>query len=188
LGLIVLAITLLVSYDRFARRVGVISERVASWLRARVHQQPVTGWSDAASAFRLRVVGLLRGRWIRLTGFTLISQLSLFLVLLVSLRGGGGGVGVDAAQVSTVDVFAAFAFVRLLSALPITPGGVGVVELGLTGALVADGGTRAAVVAGVLVFRALTYLVPIVIGAGTYVVWRRKRSWWAESRPGTQAS
>jgi hypothetical protein len=55
------------------------------------------------------------------------------------------------------------------------------VELGLTGALVADGGGRSAVVAGVLVFRALTYLVPIVVGALTYVIWRRRRSWWVEN-------
>ena len=176
LGVIVIGIALLVSSDRLARRAGVLSERWATWLRARTHRGPVTGWSDAASAFRVRVVGLLRGRWARLTTFTVISQLSLFLVLLVSLR----GVGVSAARVSTVDVFAAYAFVRLFSALPITPGGVGVVELGLTGALVADGGGRDAVVAGVLVFRALTYLVPIVVGAVTYVVWRRRRSWWVE--------
>jgi hypothetical protein len=112
LGVIVIGIALLVGNDRLARRAGVLSERSATWLRARVHRSPVRGWSDAASAFRVRVVGLFRGRWVRLTTFTVITQLSLFLVLLVSLR----GVGVSAAQVSTVDVFAAYAFVRLLSA------------------------------------------------------------------------
>ena len=53
---------------------------------------------------------------------------------------------------------------RLLSAIPITPGNVGVVELGLTGALVAAGGGRAEVVAAVLVFRVLTYVLPIPLG------------------------
>jgi uncharacterized protein (TIRG00374 family) len=85
--------------------------------------------------------------------------------------------------VGWVEVLAVFAFVRLLSALPVTPGGVGVVELGLTAGLVAAGGNRAKVVAAVLVFRALTYLLPIPVGVLTYVVWRRKSSWRATAEP-----
>ncbi|HEY7875748.1 MAG TPA: YbhN family protein, partial [Actinomycetota bacterium] len=68
---------------------------------------------------------------------------------------------------------AAFAFVRLVSALPITPGGLGVVELGLTAALVTAGGDEAGVVAAVLVYRALTYLLPIPIGLFLYLTWRK---------------
>jgi putative heme transporter len=32
-------------------------------------------------------------------------------------------------------------------------------------------------VAGDLVFRTLTYLLPIPVGGVTYVIWRRKKSW-----------
>ena len=52
-----------------------------------------------------------------------------------------------------VEAFAAWALVRLLGSVPITPGGIGIIELGLTGALVAFGGANAQVVAAVLVFR-----------------------------------
>jgi uncharacterized protein (TIRG00374 family) len=90
---------------------------------------------------------------------------------------GGGHVGVSDDQVGWAEVLAAFAFVRLLSALPITPGGLGVVELGLVAALVAAGGNEPPVVAGVLVFRALTYLAPIPVGVVTYVIWRLRRNW-----------
>ncbi|MGH2827628.1 MAG: lysylphosphatidylglycerol synthase transmembrane domain-containing protein, partial [Actinomycetota bacterium] len=76
-------------------------------------------------------------------------------------------------EASWIQVLAAFAFIRLISALPITPGGLGVVELGLTAALIAAGGDREEVVAGVLVYRAFTYLLPIPFGALTYVAWRR---------------
>jgi uncharacterized protein (TIRG00374 family) len=69
---------------------------------------------------------------------------------------------------------AAFAFVRLLSAIPITPGGLGVIELGLSGGLAAAGGANAQVVAAVLLFRALTFFPPIPIGAVCYVIWRRQ--------------
>jgi uncharacterized protein (TIRG00374 family) len=75
--------------------------------------------------------------------------------------------------VSWIEALAAFALVRLLSAFPITPGGLGVVELGLAAALVLAGGDRAQVVAAVLVFRVLTFLLPVPIGAVTWWLWRR---------------
>ena len=70
-----------------------------------------------------------------------------------------------------------FAFARLLTAIPLTPGGVGVVELALIAGLTAAGGEDAPVVAAVLLFRGLTYVLPILLGAIAYVYWRRNRSW-----------
>jgi uncharacterized membrane protein YbhN (UPF0104 family) len=46
----------------------------------------------------------------------------LFLVLLLALR----HVGVSQRQVGWIEALAGFALVRLLSAFPITPGGLGV--------------------------------------------------------------
>jgi putative heme transporter len=83
-------------------------------------------------------------------------------------------VGVSNAEVTWQEVLAAFAFVRLLSAIPITPGGVGVVELGLTATLVTAGGDEAQVVAAVLVYRLLTFVLPIPVGAGSYFLWQRE--------------
>ena len=82
-------------------------------------------------------------------------------------------------ELSWIQVLAAFAFVRLISALPVTPGGVGVVELGYAAAMTIglDDLTSAQVVAAILVFRVITYALPIPLGAGAYVIWRRNRSW-----------
>ena len=74
-------------------------------------------------------------------------------------------------------MLAVFAFVRLLTAIPLTPGGVGVIELALITALTHAGGDKPAVVASVLIFRLLIYVISIVFGAITYVYWRRNRSW-----------
>ena len=74
-------------------------------------------------------------------------------------------------------MLAAYAVARLVSAIPITPGGVGLVELGLVGGLIAVGGPHAGVVAGVLVFRVLSFFLPLPFGLATYVVWRRERRW-----------
>ena len=70
---------------------------------------------------------------------------------------------------------------RLLAAVPITPGGVGFVELGYIGGLTAAGGSEAQVVAAVLLFRVLTYGVQIPLGGFTYVIWRLKKSWRREA-------
>jgi len=117
---------------------------------------------------------------------TLISHSSLYVVLLVALR----HVGVAESDVSWIRVLAAFAFVRLISALPITPGGLGVVELGLTAALfigVDDESIQEAIVAAVLVFRFITYFLPIPLGTASYLYWRRNRSWRVDRPPEGEA-
>ena len=164
---------LMLRSDRFAQRIGDAAARVVSRIRGVFRRPPVSGWGDAARSFRADTIDLLRHAWLRLSVGAIVSQLSLYLLLLLILR----DVGVSEQEVGWIDVLAAFAFVRLLTALPITPGGVGVVELGLTAALVGAGGNRAGVVAAVLVFRALSYLLPIPVGVITYLVWRRKTSW-----------
>jgi uncharacterized protein (TIRG00374 family) len=63
--------------------------------------------------------------------------------------------------------------VRLLGSLPITPGGLGVVEVGLTGALVGFGGNNAEVVAAVLVYRFLTIVPTLLLGLLAGATWRR---------------
>lgn len=152
-----------------AERVGSLLGRTVTWVRARVRRPPVTGWGEASVRFRSQTIDLLRGRWPVITVASLLSHLALYLVLLLTLR----HVGVSEAEVGWVTVLGAFAFVRLLSALPVTPGGLGVVELGLTGALVLAGGDRAQVVAAVLVYRVLTFLPTIPLGAAAYLLWRR---------------
>ena len=72
-----------------------------------------------------------------------------------------------------VEAFAAWALVRLLGSIPITPGGVGVVELGLTTALVGFGGSNAGVVAAVLVFRFLTMVPTLLAGLLASITFRR---------------
>jgi uncharacterized protein (TIRG00374 family) len=170
LGLAVAVFALMLRSDELARRVGHLLSVVANRALRVVRRGPVADWGAAAVRFRRDTIGLLHDKWVPLTVTTLISHVSLYIVLLVALR----DVGVSESEVSWAEVLGAFTFVRLLTALPITPGGVGVVELGLTAALVVAGGDQSQVVAAVLVFRGLTYLVPVPFGALTYVLWRRE--------------
>jgi putative heme transporter len=165
--------TLLFRSEESARRLGLAAGRVASALRGRFGRRPVEGWERATTKFRARTILLLSARWHVVTVATLISHFSLYLLLLVALR----DVGVSQADVSWIEVLAVFSFARLLSAIPLTPGGVGVIEVALIAGLSAAGGARPEVAAAVLVFRALTYVLPIPVGLATYLVWRRNKSW-----------
>src|SRR6266540_1378970 len=138
------------------------------------HKAPVTTWGDGAARFRRDTIVLVEHRWLRLSLMTVLSQVALFLVLLLSLR----HLGVSEQEVSTAEAFAVYAFSRLLSAVPITPGGVGLIDLGYIGGLTAfSGEEKAAIVAAVLLFRALTYAIQIPIGGFTYLIWRVKSDW-----------
>src|SRR4051812_6715701 len=156
-----------------AARMGRGLGRWVSVLLRPLHRPPVHGWDLAMTKFRDRTVLLLRARWHWLTLATIVSHLSLYLVLLLALR----FCGVTSDQVGWAEVLAVFAFARLLTAVPFTPGGLGVIEVAMIGGLSAAGGDHAAVAAGVLVFRVLTYVLPIPLGILTYVFWQRNKSW-----------
>jgi putative heme transporter len=171
-GAIVL-FALVLRSEEFARKTGLVTQRWASALLRIFHRGPAQGWDIAVTTWRSRVIGLVRYRWLQLTLSVVVSHLSLYAVLLVCLR----VMDVSASDVGWAQVLLVFAFARLVTAIPLTPGGVGVVELALIAGLTSAGGEAANVVAGVLLFRLLTYVLPIVLGAGTYVFWRRNHSW-----------
>jgi uncharacterized protein (TIRG00374 family) len=166
----IVVFALMLHSEQQARQVGLRAGRVASRLLALVRRPPVAGWEIATVKFRARTVDLLRRGWIPITVASLLSHLSLYLVLLVALR----QVGVGEAEVSWAEVLAVFAFARLATAIPFTPGGAGVVEAVLIGGLVAAGGEADQVTAAVLVYRALTWALPILVGIVCYLWWRRQ--------------
>lgn len=168
----VIVFTAMLRSEQGARRVGELACRAASRCLRLVGRPAVHGWELATIKFRVRTIGLLSARWAWITAVSLISHLSLYLVLLLTLR----HVGVSNAAVSWAEVLAVFAFARLATAFPFTPGGLGVVEAVLIGGLVAAGGDKAKVVAAVLVYRALTWLLPVPVGVGTYLWWRKRSS------------
>ena len=162
---------LLLRSQQLAHRFGLVGGRVASRLLRLVRRPPVAGWELATAKFRARTLALLQGRWAPITAATLVSHLSLYLVLLVSLR----QVGVGEAEVAWIQVLAVFAFARLATAVPFTPGGAGVVEAVLIAALVTAGGDREQVTAAVLVYRALTWALPILLGMGCWLWWHQSQ-------------
>jgi uncharacterized protein (TIRG00374 family) len=63
----------------------------------------------------------------------------------------------------------AFGLANVLAAIPITPGGLGVVEAVLTSALVGFGAPRGTAVLGVVVYRLVNFWLPIPVGGLSYL-------------------
>jgi uncharacterized protein (TIRG00374 family) len=172
------------------------SERITDWLvRALRHltTRAVTRWpslerhldghdvGDGLLEVRISLRSVAR-RPFGLLAATAVAQSIGAVILLVALRGLGVG-----DELGLIEFARVYFVVTLLSSFVPVPGGVGVVEAGLTGALVAAGVDAPSALAGVLVYRLLTYVVPIVLGALLYGLWRldvgRRRAGVAPRQP-----
>jgi uncharacterized membrane protein YbhN (UPF0104 family) len=149
-----------------ARRTRQMWARLAKRMPATEGVDPADGIAEVRA--ELLVVG--RRPWTLLLR-TIGAQVCGALILLVALYGVGVG-----PELSATEFFRLFFLTHLLGTFAPTPGGVGVVEAGMTGALVAAGVAAAPALAAVLLYRFLTYIAPIVLGASLYVGWRVSRS------------
>jgi uncharacterized protein (TIRG00374 family) len=160
---------LLMRSESFAVRAGRVLQ-VVLVAACRVARRPASfDVPGSLLGFRDRAGALIAARGWRITVATAASNLTLWLVLLACLR----GIGLSQAQVPWQTSLAAFAFVRLLTVLPITPGGLGITELGLIATLAGAGHHDAVqVTAAVLLYRAVTYLPPIPLGVIACLTWQ----------------
>ena len=125
-------------------------------------QDPASGVADVRRD--LRRAG--RRPW-GLLARTMSAQACGAVILLVALRALGVG-----AELGVTEFFRVFFLAHLAGTFAPTPGGVGVVEAGTTGALMAAGVDTTTALAAVIIFRFLTYVVPIAFGALLYLLWR----------------
>jgi uncharacterized membrane protein YbhN (UPF0104 family) len=145
--------------DRWDRRRGRPDRRAAERLRA-----------GAVESRRLSL-RLSRHSWHRFT-IGMACYTALLVTLLAFCLGALGQ------PTSLVVVVAAVGTERLAGAVPLTPGGVGVADLGMVTVLAATGGAPAQVAAAALLYRLLTFGVEIPVGAAVALGWwllRRRR-------------
>jgi uncharacterized membrane protein YbhN (UPF0104 family) len=143
-----------------ARWLGDFAARVAARVAGFFHRAPPDWSGEALVRLRTERLMLLRRRWPRLTAATLANQLTAFVVFELCLR----AVGISFADLPLSEAFLAWAIGRVISSLPLTPGGIGVVELGMIGTLVGFGASNAHVVAAVLLYRGVIVLPTLVVG------------------------
>ncbi|HEX7277450.1 MAG TPA: YbhN family protein, partial [Acidimicrobiales bacterium] len=113
-------------------------------------------------AERLRVLGADRRLLARAGLWATANWLLDAASLWVFVAAFGHRVDVDA-------LIVAFGLANVLAAIPLTPGGLGVVEAVLTSALVGFGTPRRTAVLGVLLYRLVNFWLPIPIGGLAYL-------------------
>jgi putative heme transporter len=155
--------------DAQAHRIGAFAGRAVSRLLGVVGRPPRTGWGEKLAIMRAETIGVVARHWPFLTLATLANQLTLFGVMLACLHATG------VTGVSFFEALAAWSFARLIGSTAITPGGLGLQELGLTGALAAFGGGTDDVIATALLYRVLTFVPTVAVGSVCALIWRRER-------------
>jgi uncharacterized membrane protein YbhN (UPF0104 family) len=71
-------------------------------------------------------------------------------------------------------VMLAYASAELLAQIPLTPGGLGFVEAGLVGTLTVAGVPGPAALAATLLYRLVSYWLPLPVGGLAYLAFRRR--------------
>jgi uncharacterized protein (TIRG00374 family) len=135
--------------------------------RVRKSRPPITGLPERLLRERDIVVRVLGSEWwealILASGRWLLDYLT--LVAAVYAVGARPHVSL---------VLLAFCAAQVLGTLPVTPGGLGLVEAGLTGTLALAGVGGGAAVVATLAYRLVSFWLPIPAGAIAAVVHRRR--------------
>jgi uncharacterized membrane protein YbhN (UPF0104 family) len=154
---------------------ALASERVTRVLGRAVNQvlRPLHRWFSSLHEVgveefiadqRLRIVHVVRHGWARMT-FGLIGYFVVFYLLFwQSLQ-------IVGLQMPFSHIFAAYAVGRLLTAIGITPGGVGVTEGGAVAVLVAFGADPAQALAGTVLFSFYTHVMEVPVGVLAFLSW-----------------
>jgi uncharacterized membrane protein YbhN (UPF0104 family) len=155
---------LILAREGFAASCGRLVERVVLSTTMLVRRPRAVDIENAALDLRRQAIAMLRLGWRRpALGMVVYFGLQgLLLWACLHLVG---------ASISPAQVLAVYALERLLSVLVVTPGGLGVVEVGMTALLLAFGGNPAAAAAGVVLFRAFTFAAEIPVGGTLLVGW-----------------
>lgn len=113
-------------------------------------------------AERLRTLGADRALLVRAVLWATANWVLSAASLWVFVAAFGHRAGIDG-------LIVAFGLANVLAAVPLTPGGLGVVEAVLTSALVGFGAPRGTAVLGVVVYRLVNFWLPIPVGGLAYL-------------------
>ena len=120
--------------------------------------------------YRNSAATLLQRTWHRaLIGIVLVTAFTVVLFVW-SMR----AVGVEGSNASWLALFSVWAIVRGLTVLPTMPGDAGVSELAFVSLLnqASDGVSVNTVTAGIVLYRAITWILPIPLGFASIALWR----------------
>jgi uncharacterized membrane protein YbhN (UPF0104 family) len=156
LALVLSVVAVALTSARAARATGALLDR-AVWFRP-------TAFGTSLPELRASTVAVARERWVPLTG-GVVGYLLLQAVLL------GACLHLLGSDLAPAAVLAGFAVERLLTLVPLTPGGAGFADAACATMLVALGGDPVVVAAAVLLYRGFTFLLEIPVGGLGILGW-----------------
>jgi uncharacterized membrane protein YbhN (UPF0104 family) len=159
-GLVLAAFVAILASERWAVAIGHGLDKVVG----RLFRRRTMSVRALVLDLRARISDVVRTGWLSmtlgLTGYFGVYYL-LFLLCMSAT-----GVALPYGQ-----LFAAYAIGRLLTAVAVTPGGLGVTESATVLALVAWGAGSAESVAGVVLFSVFTHFMEVPLGALGWLAW-----------------
>ena len=159
--MVALSITVLV-WTPFVVTVGRVSGRLINLVNKNVTADSVTA---ALVSSRDRVATSFAGRRTRAIIAAAGNRMFDYAALVAALAALG-------AHARAAEVMMAYAVAQALALIPITPGGLGFVESGLTTLLVLIGVAADQAVVATLLYRLIAFWLPIPLGALAWTGWR----------------
>jgi uncharacterized protein (TIRG00374 family) len=155
-GVVVGSIVLVRGHTRLLERLEEAETRIGAWLQPRV------------TRISQELVSFLRDgtRTVSACTFAMGNWLLDAACLYVCLQSYAGD------HVGPTLVLTAYGFANLLGLLPLTPGGLGVIEGSLIPLLIAMGASSPVAVLGVITWRVLQFWLPVPVAAVCYLVLR----------------
>lgn len=156
---------LLITVDGALAWVGRVLQRVRNRLRRR--SEPLQHLPERLLRERDRIVGTLGPRWKRALAATSGRWALDYATLLAALAAVGS-------QPRPSLVLLAFCAAQILAQIPVTPGGLGFVEAGLTAMLALAGVSAGAAVLATFAYRLFSYWLPLPVGLAAFG-WHARR-------------
>lgn len=123
------------------------------------------GLAGSLLAARDQIAGAFQAHWWRATFAAAANRMFDYAALVAALVAFG-------AHVRPAEVLMAYVVAQAFAIVPITPGGVGLVDAGLTTLLVLVGVPADTALIGVLLYRLFSFWLPIPLGALAWAGWR----------------
>jgi uncharacterized protein (TIRG00374 family) len=157
--------SVLIALDGPLAWVGRLIQRARNRLRR--SSEPLRHFPDRLLRERDRIVGTLGPRWKRSLAATIGRWAFDYATLLAALAAVGS-------TPRPALVLLAFCAAQVLAQIPITPGGLGFVEAGLTAMLALAGVSAGAAVLATFAYRLFSYWLPLPVGLAAYG-WHARR-------------
>jgi uncharacterized protein (TIRG00374 family) len=150
---------LLIVSDRLLAWVGRVLQRVRNRVRRRA--EPLRHLGDRLLRERDRILATLGPRWKRALLATIGRWAFDYATLLAALAAVGS-------HPRPALVLLAFCAAQVLAQIPVTPGGLGFVEAGLTATLTLAGVSAGAAVLATFAYRLFSYWLPLPVGLAAF--------------------